>query len=93
MNRSGAHTPEPPNSAWIAETTLPIVALRAASRNGAVLGLLGLEAVILTLTGEVSFGFTVVACLLSFFPRAARRTYPAAFVVLVVSAVALRYAA
>lgn len=76
------------NGAWMAEMGLPILALRRALRRWAVRGLLALEAAILVLTGEISFGFTVVACLLSFFPRSARWSYPTSFAILSVAAVA-----
>jgi hypothetical protein len=61
---------------WMAEIGLPLLALRPTLRRGAVLALVGLEAAILVFTGEVHFGFTVVACLLCFFPREARWSYP-----------------
>lgn len=76
------------NGTWIAETGLSVLALHPATRAWAVIGLLGLEGVILIVTGEISFGFTVVACLLSFFPCVARRIYPLGFLALgVVAAV------
>lgn len=53
------------NATWIAEIGLPVVALWRSSRTFAVVALLGLEGVILALSGEVSFGITVVACLVS----------------------------
>jgi hypothetical protein len=77
------------NGTWIAEVGLPMAALSSAKRRWAVLGLIGLEGVILILSGEVSFGFTVVACLLSFFPHQTRWTHPLGFLVLGISAVLL----
>ncbi|HLM74808.1 MAG TPA: hypothetical protein VK459_19000 [Polyangiaceae bacterium] len=77
------------NGTWIAEVGLPMAALSSAKRRWTVFGLIGLEGVILILSGEVSFGFTVVACLLSFFPRQARWTHPLGFLVLGISAVLL----
>jgi hypothetical protein len=77
------------NGTWIAEVALPIAALSSATRSWVVLGLIGLEGVILILSGEVSFGFTVVACLLSFFPRQARWMHPLGFLVLGIFAVLL----
>jgi hypothetical protein len=71
------------NGAWMAEVGLPILMLGRASRPFAAAGLLGLEVFILLFTGEISFAFTVVACLLTFFPRIAGRTYPPAFLILI----------
>lgn len=56
------------NATWIAEMGLPIAALFRSSRTFAIAGLLGLEALILIVSGEISFGITVVGCLASFFP-------------------------
>ncbi|MDI3285976.1 hypothetical protein [Polyangium sp. 15x6] len=70
------------NGVWIAEMGLPVLALHKASRAWAAIGLLFLESFILVLSGETSFGFTTVACLLSFFPELARWTYPAALLAL-----------
>lgn len=77
------------NGTWLAEVGFPMVALSSAKRRWAVLGLLGLEGVILILSGEASFGFTVVACLLSFFPHQARWTHPPGFFVLGISTLLL----
>jgi hypothetical protein len=70
------------NGVWIAELGLPALAIHRSSRRWAVLGLLVLEGSILTLSGEVSFGLTTIACLLTFFPQAARWTYPTSFLAL-----------
>ncbi len=79
------------NGVWIAEMGLPIMALRTSWRSWAIVGLLLLELAIFMLSGEVSFGFTTMACLLAFFPRHARWAYPGAFVVLAVCAVILEW--
>ncbi len=79
------------NGVWIAEIGLPIMAIRATWRSWAIVGLLLLELTIFALSGEVSFGFTTMACLLAFFPRQARWVYPGAFVVLVACAVMLEW--
>ena len=78
---------------WMAEIGLPLLALRPTFRRGAVLSLVGLEAMILVFTGEVHFGFTVIACLLSFFPREARWSYPISMVLLSAVAAALKLGA
>jgi uncharacterized membrane protein YidH (DUF202 family) len=77
------------NGVWIAEMGLPLMAMRASWRSRAIVGLLLLESAIFVLSGEVSFGFTTMACLLAFFPRHARWVYPGAFVVMAVCAVML----
>lgn len=79
------------NGVWIAEIGLPILAMRASWRSWAIVGLLLLESAIFVLSGEVSFGFTTMACLLAFFPRHARWAYPGAFVVMAVCAVMLEW--
>lgn len=79
------------NGVWIAEMGLPIMALRTSWRSRAIAGLLLLESAIFVLSGEVSFGFTTMACLLAFFPRHARWAYPRAFVVLAVCAAMLEW--
>jgi hypothetical protein len=57
------------NGVWMAEVGLPIMAIRRAWRQKALAGLLALECLILIVSGEISFGVTVIACLLSFFGR------------------------
>jgi len=79
------------NGVWMAEMGLPIMAMRASWRSWAIAGLLLLESAIFVLSGEVSFGFTTMACLLAFSPRHSRRVYPGAFVVLAVCAVMLAW--
>lgn len=79
------------NGVWMAELALPMMALRTSWRSRAITGLLLLESAIFVLSGEVSFGFTTMACLLAFFPRHARRVYPGAFVVLAVCGVMLEW--
>lgn len=74
----------------VAEIGLSLMAFRRKLQSASVAGLLMLEAAILVLTGEISFGFTVVACLLAFFPRAARWTYPVAGTLLGVAAAMLK---
>lgn len=79
------------NCVWIAEIWLPMMVLRASWRSCAIAGLLLLESAIFVLSGEVSFGFTTMACLLAFFPRHVRLVYPGAFVALAVCAVILEW--
>lgn len=79
------------NGVWIAEIGLPIMATRASWRSWTIVGLLLLESAIFVLSGETSFGFTTIACLLAFFPRQARWVYPGAFVVMAVCAVMLEW--
>jgi hypothetical protein len=79
------------NGVWIAEMGLPIMATRASWRSWAIVGLLLLESTIFVLSGEVSFGFTTMACLLAFFPRRGRWVYPGAFVALAVCVVMLEW--
>lgn len=74
------------NVVWMAEAGLPLLALHPVLRSAAVLGLLILEVGIVGLTGEISFGFTVIACLLVFFPRVTRWASPVAMVLLAIVA-------
>jgi len=78
------------NVVWIAEMTLPLVALGQRRRAQAVGALLALESGILLMSGETSFGFTTTACLLVFFPPGARWRFPLAFAVVAACTAALK---
>lgn len=56
------------NTTWMSEMGLPILVFNKALRARAIYSLLALEAVILFFSGEVSFGLTVLLCVVSMLP-------------------------